>query len=228
MDKRNLICKREYVTPDGIEIEAAIYEKKSGSRMVIRYSYGEVEVYIPPKTTFKRIDDFVNSFLKKNPDKYFWRPFYKEDVYIYVLGKKMFFTHDASKKNSSTYFYTPSTTKDPINRYKKNFLDYLKVRVVELGKLMGRDLSDYTIRTSLFLTYYGCCFPNKKQMKFDYRLYAFAPEIIDSVIIHEIAHTYEMMHNDRFYSIVHLYCPDYDELQRELQSGCFVGKIDTI
>ncbi len=228
MDKRNLICKRKYVTPNGIEIEANIYEKKNGTKMVIRYSYGEVEVYVPPRVTNKRIDDFVTGFLQRNPDKYFWRPFYKEDVYIYVLGKKMFFTHNPANKGNSTYFYTPSTTKDPINRYKKNFIEYLNKRVVELGKIMNRDLSDYTFRTSLFLTYYGSCCPAKKQMKFDYRLYAFSPEIIDSVIIHEIAHTYELKHNKRFYDIVYLYCPDYDELQSELRSGYFVGKIDRI
>ncbi len=228
MDKRKLVCKRDYTTLYGVDIEAKVYEKKSGSKMIIRYSYGELEVYVPQGVSVKRVDAFVTSFLDRNPDKYFWRPYYKEGVYIYVLGKKKFFTNDASRKDSPTYFYIPSTTKDPINRYKKNFLEYLSVRVVELGKKMGKDLSDYTIRTSLFLTYYGCCFPKEKQFKFDYRLFAFTPEIIDSVIIHEIAHTFEVKHSKRFYEIVRLYCPNYDELQQELRSGYFEGKIDRI
>ena len=66
----------------------------------------------------------------------------------------------------------------------------------------------------------------KKWVKFDYRLFAYKPEISDSVIIHEIAHTYEIHHNDHFYKIVHRFCPDYDYLQDELEKGHFEGELD--
>ena len=41
-------------------------------------------------------------------------------------------------------------------------------------------------------------------------------EIIDSVIIHELAHHFVYDHSDNFYKVVYKYCPNYDILRKKL------------
>lgn len=226
MDKRKYLGSREYHMSDGNSFVAKIYQKTNGRGLSIRAVYGEMEIYVAPKVTFAMMDKFVSSAYSKYRDHILNRPFMKENVYIYMLGKKKYFTSDPTKKNHPDYFYVSPNTKDPLVRYKKLFLDYLQTRVVYLGKKMGKDLSSYIIRTGLFLSYYAVCFPTKKQFKFDYRLFAYKSEVMDSILIHEIAHTYELHHNDRFYTIVKMYCPLYDRLEHQIECGKFEGELD--
>lgn len=211
---------------DGVTFDVNIYQKSNNRGMTIRIVYGEMEAYVSSRISFSELDKFVQAAYRRSPGKIVNRPFMKDNVYIYMLGKKKYFTSDVSLKDNPLYYYIPMNTKDPLTRYKKLFLDYLKVRVVEIGKIMGRDLSDYAIRTGLFLSYYAVCFPTKRQFKFDYRLFAYKREVMDCILIHEIAHTYEIHHNERFYRIVKLYCPNYDALEAQIEAGRFEGELD--
>lgn len=226
MDKRELLETRPYTTKDGRSFTAKIYRKSNNRGLSMRIVYGEVEIYAGDYIPLSMIDRFVQTTVPKYPQRIVNRPFMVDGVYAYILGKKRYFTNNPAHKNDEEYFYVPSNVKDPITRYKAMFLKYLIPRVIEIGKTMGRDFSEWTIRTGLFLSYFAVCFPTKHQLKFDYRLFAYKPEISDSVIVHEISHTYEFHHNERFYRIVKLYCPNYDELDDEINCGRFEGRMD--
>lgn len=226
MDKRKYLGERTYKDSLGETFTVKIYHKSNNNGLSLRIVYGEMEVYCSTYSSLASIDKIVYDARKKYPDRIINRPYIKPNVYAYILGKKRYFTSDPKNQKNDTFFYVPSNVKDPVTRYKKLYLDYLKPRVIEIGKKMDRNLSNYKIRTGLFLSYYAVCFPTKMQFKFDYRLFAYKPEISDAIIIHEIAHTYEIHHNDRFYTIVKLYCPNYDELEKEINQGRFEGRID--
>ncbi|MFA6861476.1 MAG: YgjP-like metallopeptidase domain-containing protein [Bacilli bacterium] len=226
MDKRKYLGYKTYSEPDGSQFTVNIYRKSNNNGVSLRIVYGQMEVYCSTYTNDYQIDHIVSVARKKYPDRIITRPYMKEGVYAYILGKKKYFTSDPKNMHNDTFFYVPSNVKDPVTRYKKLFLEYLKPHLVEVGKRMNQDLSDYKIRTGLFLSYYAVCFPTKRQFKFDYRLFAYKPEISDAIVIHEIAHTYEIHHNDRFYTIVKMYCPNYDELEKEINQGRFEGRID--
>ncbi len=211
---------------DGVTFDVNIYRKSNNHGMTIRIVYGEMEAYVSSYTSFSELDKFVQSAYRKNAGKIVNRPFMKDGIYIYMLGRKKYFTNDSSLKDDPLYYYAPLNTKDPLTKYKRLFLDYLAIRVVEIGKIMGVDLTGYKIRTGLFLSYYAVCFPTKHQFKFDYRLFAYRQEVMDCILIHEIAHLYERHHNDRFYRIVKLYCPDYDVLEAQIEAGRFEGDLD--
>jgi len=214
---------------DGASFDVNIYRKNNNNGITIRSSYGEMEAYISTYTTFAQLDKFVTgAYSKYRGVKILNRPFYKENVYIYLLGKKRYFTDDISLKDSSLYFYVPKGTKDPLTRYKKMFLSYLNAHLPLLAGRMAIDLKGWKIRTGLFLSYYAICFPVQHQLKFDYRLFAYQPEVMDSVLIHELAHTYEIHHNDRFYTIVKMYCPQYDKLNAMIEEGRFEGELDDV
>lgn len=226
MDKRVFLRTKTYQRNDGTSFDVPIYVKKNNRGISARLVYGQLELYVSSYVTMKQIDSFVMKLANEHQDHILNRPFMKEGIYCYVLGQKKMFTSDPSLKESSTFFYVPKTTKDPLTAYKKQALLYFKERVAQIAKIMHVDISEFTIRTGLFLSYYGVCFPTKKIIKFDYRLFAYKSEISDSILIHELAHTFEVHHNDRFYAIVKMYCPDYDILEDDIRCGRFEGRLD--
>ena len=56
-------------------------------------------------------------------------------------------------------------------------------------------------------------------LSFQLDLVHYSPEIIESVVIHELAHEFERNHGKNFYNIVYKFCPKYKELQRKLKKG---------
>lgn len=222
MDKRKILRSLIIPLQDGRKIPVTVYARTSGRSLSARLCYGEVACYALPWHTDRQIVELVRRAVKKREDFHLDRPFYVPGESMFLLGKRLPVVH--GKDDGREAFFVRSNCKDPIVPYKARFLDYLSKRVPELAKTMGLDVSSFRYRTGLFLTYYGCCFPTRKQIKFDYRLFAYRPEIIDSVIIHELTHLYEKGHNERFYKILHLYCPDYDRLQGLLVRGDFEGE----
>ena len=59
------------------------------------------------------------------------------------------------------------------------------------------------------------------RITFSLELIHFSPEIIDSVIIHELAHDFYRDHSIRFYNVVYQYCPNYDSLRNKMVKGEF-------
>ena len=221
-DKRTLIEIKNGKIDDK-DINIYVYQKSSGHNLSCRINYGQIEMYVPKYYLQKDFDLLLNKAISKKKNANLTIPFYRPDGYVYIFGKKRILTTDPFFKENEKCFYYSKNANDPIVKFKSDFLKYLKSHVVEMGAKFGIDLSMWKIRTGLFLSYYGVCFPQKKQLKFDFRLYSFRKEIIDSVIIHEICHTLESNHSNRFYSLVHSFCPNYDKLQDYLDRGIFDG-----
>jgi predicted metal-dependent hydrolase len=54
-------------------------------------------------------------------------------------------------------------------------------------------------------------------LNFSWRLILAPPEILDYVVIHELAHRRELNHSPRFWAIVAAHCPAYRQHQRWLR-----------
>ncbi len=52
---------------------------------------------------------------------------------------------------------------------------------------------------------------------FSYRVMMYPEDIIDYVVIHELAHIKEHNHSKHFYDIVSKYCPDYKDRERRIK-----------
>ena len=89
---------------------------------------------------------------------------------------------------------------------KNQAIAHLTKRVKVLKELMGATYK--RLRFSEQATRWGSC-SSSGTLSFNWRLIHFSPEVIDYVIIHELAHTFEMNHSANFWGIVRKYCPDY-------------------
>ena len=80
-------------------------------------------------------------------------------------------------------------------------------RVAHYAALMGVRPGAIAIRCQK--TRWGSC-SSRRTLSFNCLLMLTPPEVMDSVIVHELAHLKEMNHSPRFYAVVRKYYPEYD------------------
>ncbi len=74
------------------------------------------------------------------------------------------------------------------------------------------------IKLSSAKTRWGSCSP-KNNLNFNWRLIQAPTEILDYVVIHELAHLLERNHSPRFWAQVARYCPHYKTARRWLREN---------
>ena len=90
---------------------------------------------------------------------------------------------------------------------------YLPERVAYYEPLIGVHAGRVTIRTQK--SRWGSC-SSKGNLNFNCLLMLTPPEVIDSVVVHELCHLKEMNHSQRFYDEVYRVYPEYDKWHRWL------------
>ena len=93
---------------------------------------------------------------------------------------------------------------------------YLTERVRTLSAQTGWEARRVSFRRQA--TIWGSCSSNK-DLSLNLQLLHLAPELIDYVLIHELAHTVEMNHSRAFWALVALHCPEYPVRKRELHQA---------
>lgn len=100
--------------------------------------------------------------------------------------------------------------REGIERAKRIFLE----RTAYFAKRMGVDYGGITIREQK--TRWGSC-SSKGNLNFNWKLVLLDPELLDYVVVHELAHRREMNHSKNFWKIVEAELPDYRERRRRLK-----------
>ncbi len=90
----------------------------------------------------------------------------------------------------------------------------INLRVREFAAILGVIYSRLTIRDGR--SRWGSC-SSLGGLNFSWRLILAPPEILDYVVIHELAHLRELNHSPRFWAIVAAHCPAYRTHQRWLK-----------
>lgn len=102
------------------------------------------------------------------------------------------------------------------NFYRRESREYLSERLDLLADEMGLAYDGLQIRNQR--TRWGSCSTNGT-ISLNWRLLMAPPEIIDYVVIHELAHLREPNHTDAFWSLVAEYEPDYEEHKEWLRAN---------
>lgn len=92
-------------------------------------------------------------------------------------------------------------------RYKKTASEYFPLRVQHFEKIMGVRHKKIAIRDQK--TRWGSC-STSGTLSFNWRLIMAPPEVLDYVVVHELAHFSHMDHSKAFWSTVEKVMPDYD------------------
>lgn len=101
-----------------------------------------------------------------------------------------------------------------INLYKTLAHNYISERAAYFSKRTA--LFPASVRIGSANTYWGSC-SGKNSLNFSWKLIMADPEVIDYVIVHELAHTVQHNHSARFWQLVQGVLPDYKERRAKLK-----------
>ena len=140
--------------------------------------------------------------------------------YIYLLGVKVYLD-----KAGEIFFSDGTTIKykdhdDLDKKLKKWFLGYIEKRhryyesVMEIKK-------PYKVKVRKMSSRYGSNSSQTHSITYSLILMHYTSDVMDSVIVHELAHDKVHNHSKDFYNVVYKYCPNYKALDRRLRKGEF-------
>ncbi|MCF2206376.1 M48 family metallopeptidase [Halobacterium salinarum] len=102
------------------------------------------------------------------------------------------------------------------NFYRSRAREHLTDRTDALADSMNHTYDRIELRNQR--TRWGSCSTNGV-LSFNWRLVMAPPDVIDYVVVHELAHLRESGHNDRFWRLVEMEIPEYRELSDWLDTN---------
>jgi len=110
--------------------------------------------------------------------------------------------------------------KQTLEKYLRGIAEkYFEKRAAEWSKAIGTTHSSITIRGQK--TRWGSC-SREKSLNFNWRLIMAPLEVIDAIIVHEMAHTIHLNHSKSFYALVEKFIPEYRRIVKQLNKIHFL------
>lgn len=110
--------------------------------------------------------------------------------------------------------FTSVLTQEEREKIRLKAWEIFTERALYFAKQMGVEFQKITIREQK--TRWGSCSSNRN-LNFNWKLLLAPPEILDYVVVHELAHLKEMNHSPAFWSEVEKILPDYKERKKWLK-----------
>ena len=182
-----------------------------------RYKDGAFEVSCHRLTPMSMIKSGLEKFAKKLIKRSAKEQGEGED-YIYLFGQKVSLSFPGSVilQDETITFENKEQLHKKLRKY---FLKYVTIQTEKWAKEMNAPL--YQVKVRDMRSRYGTNNRAKKTITYAMNLLYYSPEIIDSVIIHELTHCFVYDHSDNFYRLLYKYCPDYDILRKKLIKAVF-------
>lgn len=165
--------------------------RSSRRTMSIEIKDNELIVRAPLRAT----DDQLNAFIRKNKS---WI-----DKHVALAERQRAETELIEK-------LTPSE----LEALADQALIYIPERVKHYAPLIGVSYRNITIRTQH--TRWGSC-SSKGNLNFNCLLMLAPPDVLDSIVVHELCHLKHMNHSRRFYAEVLRVFPEYRKCERWLK-----------
>jgi predicted metal-dependent hydrolase len=117
-------------------------------------------------------------------------------------------------------------TEEELRRLAEQAKKVIPERVAHYAPLVGVTYSRITIRNQR--TKWGSC-SSKGGLNFNCLLMLTPPEVIDSVVAHELCHRRHMDHSPAFYAELYRVCPDYRECRAWLKEhgAVLLARVET-
>lgn len=183
--------------------------------IIYRYKNGVFYVSAPYLTSQKLIlsnlDRFYSRLIK--PSKQTPSPIQGNNIMI--LGESLPYSD-----NQIEGLFSYQNKDDYNNKLKAYALTIFTQEVRKYELLMGIKDS-YQVKIRNMKTRYGSNSKRTNSITLQCGLIHYSLDIIDSVVVHELAHYFYFDHSENFYKIVFKYCPNYKECHKKLRKGVF-------
>lgn len=142
----------------------------------------------------------------------------KQRIAMYLESRKEWYIEKVSAAKSRAQkapeYTVPAPeelTQEQVQAIRQKFTE----RVAYYAAQMGVTYAHITLRNQK--TRWGSC-SSKGNLNFNYQLYFLPEELMDYVIIHELAHRVHMNHSPEFWALVAQHCPEYQERRARLKA----------
>ncbi|MGH1428250.1 MAG: M48 family metallopeptidase, partial [Arenicella sp.] len=103
--------------------------------------------------------------------------------------------------------------------YKEIATEYLNTTLPTLAEAMNVQYQSINIRD--YKARWGSCSASAN-LSFNWRIFMAPAPVIDSVIVHELAHITHFNHSKKFWDLVYLHCPDYQKQHAWLKENQYL------
>ena len=167
-----------------------------------------------------------NSTIKSGLDRFARRLIKKTDKvspegvdYIYIFGEKHDLSYPGEIRLPNDELMTFKDSDELHKKLKKWFLNYVSNETNKMTLTMSAP--SYRVKVRKMVSRYGTNSRQTKSITYSLVLLHYSPEIINSVVVHELVHCFVFDHSDNFYRLLYKYCPNYDMLRKKLIKGEF-------
>ena len=215
-----------------IKIDKLTYSKRRTIQLQIN-QMGELVVHAPLRCPMKTIERFITQkadWIEATQNKIRLRQEQNIPIYdnfqillfgkpynlVLVDGKKVEF------KGSICCFprvYCSKFNHYVMLNYKKLAKKYLLEKVEHYSKIMGKE--PFKLRLSNTKTSWGSC-NGRREVALNWRLMMVDETLIDYVVVHELAHLFQMNHSQMFWQVVESVLPNYKTLRNELKKNDYL------
>lgn len=205
---------RVYPAKDKIVVSAPAGLKMEKIESFIRSKKGWIDKRLKEKSNILTLDSLV---VQEDETVPFWGQ-KKRLVYDFqnrravetdIRGNlKLILRHNEGSQQARRLlmeFYR-SEMKKSIPAYISFYEDRMEVNVAEFG-------------IKKMKTRWGSCNVRAHRIWLNLELVLYPPEIMEYVLVHEMAHLHERLHNRRFYRLMDTYLPDWKSREKELKKG---------
>ena len=186
-----------------------------------RFTYvgGQINMTVSSNYDLRKIEKSIEKVMSEKKISLFNSSLYIGKDYIDILGKRKRLVVLNEGMNAVSIDDMVVNKRENIDSILKKFtLDIITQEVRKLEKIMLIPI-EHKIKITAMRSCSGKNYYQKKLLTFDKDLIHYSLDIIDSIVIHELAHYYYHDLSPSFYNMVLKYCPNYKELQRKLTYG---------
>lgn len=188
----------------------------------IRYTYKDgvfkvsaPHLFVSEKQIMEGLNKYADRLIKADV-----RSEASGDDFIYILGVKVDLQESGEIPFTDGSVITYKSREDLDKKLKKWFYQVLLVRHRFYENTMGIK-KPYKVKLRKMTTRYGSNSSATHSITYSMVLMHYSEDVIDSIIIHELAHEFVRNHSKKFYDVVYKYCPNYKVLNKRLKKGVF-------
>jgi len=209
--------KPKNINLDGVSFSVKYTVRKNMRRMLLRIvKKDEIRISLA-KSLFMNIEAFILEhkewILEQN--RKIREPFEKDSLFYFRAKAYKVSHHDKalSLLDARIYLHPQRAKKQTDHFYKKEAKEYLPRRLDFFALKMDleyKDLKFYCSRRK-----WGSC-NSKKVITLSPYMMKLNDEMIDYILVHELAHLKHMNHSKDFYTYVKEFIPEYKRIQKEI------------
>lgn len=201
LQRQSKMLEKSIVINKPKKIEVFVTSKKI-KRMILKYKDGQYHLSKPIHVSMPVAISWLESLSIEQFERL--KKVHKvkmNNEFVYLFGHK-YAIKELGIKNMDLFL-------------KKQLQNYAIKRIKELNIVNF----DVKVEVQNMKSKYGCCFYTQQRIKLSTRLVHEPKEVIDSILIHELAHFYYPNHQKEFYRFVYEHCPNYKACEKYLKLG---------